>query len=163
MKIYVPLAVCSEHEIGSEVAVTLRGIPAMTGQPEVPVRGTLKALIDTDFGRVARLDVGSLSLAITERAPYTVHPRFWRELGLNPWKADAIVQKALFHYRFFYAAMSRMTVPVVSDGASSLNNVKNLRFDLPVWPNQPVDDWRRFDRVRRGQEVLPNTAQSTHA
>ncbi len=155
-RIYLPifdpcgLKACWDTPLGSEVSLVLGGLPEMGDQPKVPVRGVVKALVDTKFGRVARLDVGALSVAITERPPYSVHPSFWRELGLSPWKADAIVQKALFHYRFFYGAVSRKTVPVVSGGASSLENVKNLRFDLPVWPNQPVEEWRTFDEIRRG-------------
>jgi len=155
-RIYLPihdpaaLQACWDKEIGATIELVLRGIPEMTDQPEVLVCGKIKALVHTEFGRVARMDIGGLSVAIAERAPYTVSPRFWRQIGLNPWRADAIVQKALFHYRFFYAAMSRKTVPVVSDGASSLNAVRKLRFDLPVWPNQAVDEWRTFDQKRRG-------------
>ena len=133
------------------ILVHITGLEEVPGQPDVPVSGVVRALIDTEFGRIARLDVGSLSIAVCEKAPYSVHPRFWRELGLNPWKADAIVQKALFHYRFFYALCSRKSLAVVSDGASSLRNITKLEFDLPVYPNQDVDEWHTFDQARRLQ------------
>jgi microcystin degradation protein MlrC len=154
-KIYLPirdpkaLDACWAAGLNESIKLTLTGLPEVPKQPDVPVHGVIRALIDTEFGRIARLDMGSLSIAICEKAPYSVHPRFWRELGLNPWRADAIVQKALFHYRFFYALCNRKTLAVVSDGASSLKNITNLTFDLPVYPNQDVSEWKTFDRARR--------------
>ena len=71
-------------------------------------------------------------------------------MGLSPFKADAIIQKALFHYRVFYVASVRKNIPVVSPGPSSLDNVRNLRFDLPVYPQEDVKEWRSFDQARRG-------------
>lgn len=63
-----------------------------------------------------------------------------------------IVQKALFHYRIFYAASSFRHVGVVSDGASSLRRVRERRYAVPTWPGQDPDDWRPYDPVLRGIE-----------
>ncbi len=161
LTVYIPLTdpaaleACWGRPEGETVDLTLRGIPTIGVQPEIAFRGVLRAQRHTEFGRVVRLDAGTVSVALTDRPTYTVHPRFWREIGLDPWKADAIVQRSFFHYRFFYVAMNRKNVGVQTAGASDLENVKRKRFDMPVWPSADVQDWRPFDRVRRGIVAHP--------
>ena len=106
--------------------------------------------VTNESGTVIRVDTGTLSVALTSGLPLTISPRFWRELGLSPWEADAIVQKMFFHYRFFYAAVNRANIPVGTEGPTSLENLRKMSFDLPVWPQQDVSEWRSFDEVRRG-------------
>ncbi len=161
LRIYVPIhdpIAVQKHKdasIGEAVEVLVQGFPADGSQPAVPLSGVLAACIDNESGTVLRIDVGKISVALTDRPPLTVSPRFWRELGLSPWQADAIVQKMFFHYRFFYVALNRGNIPVLTEGSTSLNNIQKLDFDLPIWPNDPVTDWRAFDRVRRGLEPAP--------
>ncbi len=156
LRIYVPIhdpdAVQQyrDHAVGTPIELIVRGHPNDGEQPEVPLSGTLAARVENESGTVLRIDVGKISVALTERPPLTVSPRFWRELGLSPWQADAIVQKMFFHYRFFYLAVNRANIPVLTEGPTSLDNIRSLEFDLPIWPNDPVTEWRSFDKVRRG-------------
>lgn len=155
LSIYVPIHdpaaidVLWSATIGEQVQVTLRGTPGMDDQPELPLAAKVYARQDTAFGRTVVLGLEALRIAVTERPPYTLHPGFWKSLGLSPFRADAIIQKALFHYRIFYAASVRKNIPVVSAGPSSLDNVRNLSFDMPVWPRDDVQEWRTFDEARR--------------
>ena len=126
---------------GSVHDVALTGTPGY-GSPEVGIRATVSDQRETDFGRVIRLDAGELHLAITERPPLPIHPSFWRDLGLNPRKADVLVQKNFFHYRMFYATTSFTHVGVVSAGATSLERVKTRDYRRPTHPQVQVDDWR---------------------
>jgi microcystin degradation protein MlrC len=109
--------------VGAPISLVLRGTPGY-GQPEVPLQGHIGAKRVTDFGRTLRIDAGGLHVALSERPPLPIHPKFWRELGLSPRKADVIVQKNFFHYRIFYAASSFQHVPVVTSGATSLDEVR---------------------------------------
>jgi microcystin degradation protein MlrC len=139
--------------IGSDVNVVLRGTPGYD-QPEVALAGAVAAKIVTDFGRVVRVARGGSSVAISERPPLPVHPKFWRELGVDPRQADVIVQKNFFHYRMFYAAISFRHIPVVSAGATSLDRVRERapRHD---------GNWRPHDpELRRGRQQP--AAQSAH-
>lgn len=166
LTVYLPLhdpAVIEElwpTDEGTTVDVVLRGTPGMGPQPQVRLHATLLTRAESAFGRTVVLKQGGLHVAVCERPPYTVHPRFWRELGLSPFKADAIVQKALFHYRVFYVASTRKNIPVITSGPSSLDNVRNLTFDLPVWPQQPVTEWRSFDKARRAKP-MPGTKNTS--
>ena len=126
---------------GSVHDVSLTGTPGY-GSPEVGVTATVADQQNTDFGRVIRLDAGDLHLAVTERPPLPIHPKFWRELGLNPRKADVLVQKNFFHYRMFYAATSFTHVGVVTEGATSLDRVRTRNYRRPTHPQVQVDDWR---------------------
>ena len=162
LAIYVPLhdpALVEElwNETGDQPrAVTLRGTPG-GDQPELNWQARVASRRNTDFGRTLLLEAGGIRVAVTQRPPCTIHPRFWRELGISPWKADAIVQKSLFHYRIFYAVVARGHLPIVSDGPSSLRRVGELPFSHPVWPRDNVADWRSFDAAQR--EQLPVVEQ----
>ncbi len=155
LRVYVPVHdaaavdACWNAPIGDEVDLVVRGVDTGAGEPEVPIHAVIAARCENESGRVVRLDVGKVSIAITERLPLTIAPRFWREIGLSPWQADAIVQKTFFHYRFFYAAVNRGNIPVASAGPTSFTNFDRLTFDLPVWPQAEVSEWRGFDRARR--------------
>ncbi len=131
--------------LGTRHAVTVRGTPNYH-MPEVPLEVTVAARTEGDFGRTVRLDAGSekhgLRLVACERAPLPIHPSFWRAVGLEPRRADIIVQKNFFHYRMFYAALSFRHIPVVSAGATSLRRVREQPYDVPMHPQQVLADWR---------------------
>ncbi|MDP3278179.1 MAG: M81 family metallopeptidase [Deltaproteobacteria bacterium] len=144
-----------ELPIGSEHTLTLRGTEGYD-MPEVTVRATIAARIDSDMGRKVRLDVGKLSIAVMEKPPLPIHPRYWREIDLDPRKADVIVQKNFFHYRMFYAAISFDHLPVVSSGATSFGRVRERKYFTPVHPETHIEDWRQYDttlRMRRAAKA----------
>jgi microcystin degradation protein MlrC len=131
--------------VGAPISLILRGTPGY-GQPEVPLLGHVGARRLTDFGRTVRIDAGSLHVAISERPPLPIHPKFWRELGLSPRKADLIVQKNFFHYRIFYAASSFRHLPVVTSGATSLGEVRLRAEEATVRRGFAASaDWRSQD------------------
>jgi hypothetical protein len=130
------------------VSVELAGTPGY-GQPPVAVEAVVAARAEGDFGRTVRLDVGSLHVVIAERAPLPIHPRFWRAVGLTPRAADLIVQKNFFHYRMFYLTSSFRHLPVVSQGATSLERVRARDYRVPTWPAARLDDWRPYDPLLR--------------
>lgn len=158
LRAYVPvhdpalLAQTWSLPIGSEHELVLRGTPGY-GMPEVPFRATVMAAVESELGRKVRLDVknGSTTthVIVTEKPPLPIHPRFWRDVGLNPRKADVIVQKNFFHYMMFHAAISFEHVPVVSDGATSFGRVRERAYKTPTHPGTKVDDWRALDPVLR--------------
>ena len=159
LRCYVPVhdpaavALTYELPIGTELAVTLRGTPGY-GMPEVEIpRARIAARVDGDFGRTVRLDVGDVQVAVTERAPLPVHPKFWRELRLKARDADVIVQKNFFHYRMFYAATSFHHLPVVTEGATSFDHVRDREYRVPVYPNAEPADWRESDPILRRTEA----------
>ncbi len=140
-----------EVPVGGEVDLVLRGTPDYE-QPEVALRAMVAAKQTTDFGRIVRLVRGSVHIAISERPPLPIHPKFWRELGVDPRSADLIVQKNFFHYRIFYATISFQHVPVVCGGATSLQRVATRPYRVPTHPGTRIGDWRASDpELRKGR------------
>lgn len=138
----------SSEPIGATVELPLRGTPGYA-QPEVTLRGTIGAKSDSDLGRRVRLDIGPLRVAICAEPPLPIHPKYWRELGVNPREADLMVQKNFFHYRLFHATTSFRHLPVVSRGATSLRSVAVAEWDIPRYPSSDPPDWREGDRALR--------------
>jgi len=146
--------------VGSPISLVLRGTPGY-GQPEVPLQGHVGAKRVTDFGRTLRIDVGTMHVAISERPPLPIHPKFWRELGLSPRKMDIVVQKNFFHYRIFYAFRSFQHVPVVTSGATSLDEVRVRAEAATVRRGfANVTDWRPFEARLR---ALPRRSPTGRA
>ena len=138
-----------DADLGSSHAVVLRGTPGY-GMPEVALDVRVAGRSNAELGRTLRLDAGPLSIAVSERSPLPIHPVYWRQLGLSARKADVIVQKNFFHYRIFYATTSFRHLPVVSEGATSLERVKSRRYQVPTYPGQSPEGWRPYDPVLRG-------------
>lgn len=158
LKSYVPVrdaeavAQLWERELGAEVSLEVGGRLDAEMCPPVPVRGTLRTKKDTGaFGRAVTLDLGHVQLILSEHAPLPIKPRFYREMGLEPWRADLVVVKNFFHYRLYYAGVHRKTVPIQTRGITDFELVlERQTFNDPVHPLDPVSDWRSADARRRG-------------
>ena len=88
---------------------------------------------------------------IVLRSSRFVEPRFYREMGLEPWRADLVVVKNFFHYRLYYMGVHRKTVPIQTRGITDFEMVlEQQEFNDPVHPRDPVSDWRPADARRRG-------------
>lgn len=148
--------------LGGRLSLVLRGTPGYD-QPEVPLEATVAARHTGEFGRMVRLDSGSFHVVVSERAPLPIHPRFWRDLGLSPRRADLIVQKNFFHYRMFYLTMSFRHLPVVSRGATSFERVKTRAYRVPVHPTVDLPDWRPFDPILRRSRAAAAAANGVEA
>ncbi len=120
--------------------------------PPVRVAGRLRSKHDTaHFGRTVVLDLGHVQLILTALPPLPLKPSFYGDLGLNPWRADLVIVKNFFHYRVYFALSHRKSVPIRTRGASDLDlPLTRGVFNDPVYPRDPVTDWRPADRRRRG-------------
>jgi len=132
---------------GTRRTVVLRGTPGY-GAPEVELDVQIGPRASGQFGRTLRLDSGRLHVVISEQPPLPIHPSFWRTLGLRARDADVIVQKNFFHYRMFYLTTSFAHLPVVSDGATSLERVRERAAAMGLHPGLRLGDWREPAGVR---------------
>jgi hypothetical protein len=111
---------------------------------------------------MVRLDIGSFHVAVSERAPLPIHPKFWRELGLSPRRADLMVQKNFFHYRMFHLTISFQHIPVVSSGATSFDRVRTRTSVVPTHPSSVLEDWRASDRLLRAVHSVHHHDKTAH-
>ena len=126
-----------------------------TLQPEVntpvEVRGRVLFAIDHEnFGKTVVLDCDHVKIVITTGPPLAMKPAFYRDLGLDPWKADICVVKSMFPFRLYFLGHNRLSIYVKTEGNTDLDAPKRLTFNHPVHPLAAVEEWRTVDRIRRG-------------
>lgn len=138
------------NAIGDTVTLTVGGRFDPIDSPPQRVQGVLRAKRTTPtFGRIARLDLGHVQLVLTEGAPLVMKPDFYRQVGLEPLRADVTVVKSFFPFRLFFLAESRLALYVKTRGVTDLDRAHGLAMNGPVHPMTRLTDWRAQDARRR--------------
>lgn len=139
-----------ERSIDDEVEVALGGKYDPERNPSLLVKGVL-AHKGRAHGvdRLAILRVGTIHIVVIEGPAIVMRPSFFRNAGLNPWKADILVVKNFFPFRLFFLALSRKTIYVTTGGITDMDAAFAIDFAGPVHPREEVRDWREADRRRR--------------
>ena len=105
------------------------------------------------FGRSVVLVVDQVSIVITEGPALAVRPAFYRDVGLEPWRADVVTVKSFFPFLVYFAAVNRKSIFVRTSGPTDLDAAFSLPSDGAMYPRDSIDDWRQRDRQRRGLDT----------
>ena len=83
-------------------------------------------------------------MILTELPETAAKPGYFTDLGLSPWKADLVVVKNLFPFRYNYVLYNRMTLEVLTPGASDVDvhRLPYTRIPRPIYPLDEIGDWR---------------------
>jgi microcystin degradation protein MlrC len=153
---YVPLrdpvvvAELWEKPEGNQVRVSVGGKLDPARDDALEVEGKLfKKVARKGLGRMVVIDTGSVKLVLTEGQALAVMPAFYRDAGLDPWKADIVIVKNFFPFLLFFAPIMRKVIYVRTGGTTDFDAAFSLPFDGPVWPRDPVLEWRTTDARRR--------------
>lgn len=139
------------RHIGDIVTLTIGATLDPASSTPLPVRGTVLSKHDRHgFGRTVVLAVDHVRIVITEGPSMVMRPSFYTEVGLHPWNADIVMVKNFFPFLMFFLAYNRKTIFVRTRGTTDFDAAYRLKFDGPMHPRDPVDDWRARDRLRRG-------------
>jgi microcystin degradation protein MlrC len=139
------------RRVGDAVSTTIGGRLDPASSTPLAVRGELVGRYERrGFGRNVVLAVADVRIVVTEGPAMVMRPSFYREVGLDPWRADIVVVKSFFPFLLFFLACSRMTIFARTRGATDLDAAFRLRFDGPIHPRDDVPDWRPRDAARRG-------------
>ncbi|MDO1449507.1 M81 family metallopeptidase [Rhodocytophaga aerolata] len=97
-----------------------------------------------DTGKTAVLKNRGTHLILTERPVAAFFPKFFTELGLNVWKADIVVVKNLFPFRYFFLLYNRKTINVVSAGTTNLDvfQLTYRQISRPIYPLDKIESWK---------------------
>ncbi len=170
LRSYVPLldplrvAELWDRPAGDPVRAEVGGTVDPVLNPPVPVAGRIRGRATTRyFGRAVVLDLGHVQLVLTERPPYPLKPRFYSDVGLDPWRADLVVVKSFFHFRIYFLLVCRKSLLVRTKGLTDLDWIRKVRYDVPVHPIAEVDDWRPADRIRRGEYTRSENGQTARS
>lgn len=142
------------RDIGDTVELAVGGRFDPIDSPPVSVRGVLRHKRTTgSFGRIVALDLGHVQLVLTEAAPLVMKPAFYRQVGLEPLRADITVVKSFFPFRLYFLAESRLALYVKTRGVTDLDRVQSLTMNGPVHPMTRLADWRAQDARRRAEPI----------
>jgi microcystin degradation protein MlrC len=145
--------------VGDVVATSIGGRLDPASSSPLPVRGTVAAKVERPgFGRNVVLAVGDVRVVVTEGPAMVMRPSFYKEVGLDPWKADIVVVKNFFPFLLFFLPYNRKTIFVRTRGVTDFDAAFRLPFDGPIWPRDQVADWRARDAERRGLAAAPSAA-----
>lgn len=154
---YVPLrdpaavAELWDRPEGSEIEVSVGGKLDPKRGKALVVRGRIQTKRRFHgFERMIVLACGDVRLVLVEGPAIVMHPSFYEQVDLDPWRADIIVVKNFFPFLLFFAKVNRKTVLVRTSGVTDFDAARELTFEGPVHPFDPVFDWRAADRARRG-------------
>ena len=151
-----------EKPEGSEVDLEVGGTRDPARHRPFRVRGVLRSKrMDPGLLRRVRLDLDPspgrstkdaprISLVIVEGPALVMKPAFYREMGLRLRDADVVVVKNFFPFRLFFLPYARATYYVRTGGITDPDAAFGLPLRPPVYPRDPVDDWRAVDARRRG-------------
>jgi len=96
------------------------------------------------LGKTVILKDRGIHLIITELPDATPRTSYFTDLGLSLWKADIVVVKNLFPFRFFYLLYNRKTVDVITPGVSNTDvfELKYTKIPRPIYPLDKIDSWK---------------------
>ncbi len=151
---------------GAEVTLPLGGESAPAFFAPLEVTGKVRSVADgsrvpvafhhqshIDMGRVVVFDVGPVTLLVSEKRGVAGNlPDVYRAFGVAPENYKIAVLKTASNFQFFApltAQVIRADTP--GPGQSDVHALPWKRIPRPVYPLDPVDDWRPFDRrIRTG-------------
>jgi microcystin degradation protein MlrC len=95
------------------------------------------------LGKTAILKDRGIRLILTEHPDPTYHPEYFTSLGLSLWKADIVVVKNLFPFRYYFLLYNRRTVNVISPGTTSIDvfSLKYRNITRPIYPLDDIGSW----------------------
>lgn len=151
LDVYIPLRDAPaarsawEAELGETVEVSVGSTLETTYNTRVAYRGELVHRSESqEYGKTVILRHEGIRLILTELPTTASSPDFFRDLGLRLGRADAVVVKNLFPFRFTYLGVNRKTVNVMTPGTTSID-VFDLEYEnipRPIYPLDPIEDWR---------------------
>ena len=139
-----------EAGVGTEVSVSVGGRLDPRYNRPVAITGRVHILSDGRFvgsdqksrgtegrmGRAAVIEVGAISVLVTERPAFTVDPAFFRSVGLEPREAKIVVVKSPLQFRDGYGGFAKDLWVVDTPGPSTarLDRLAWQRVSRPLYP-----------------------------
>lgn len=141
---------------GAQVTLMLGGDAATEFFTPLEVTGTVRTIgggvikiIDghqneVDLGQAVIFDVGPITLMITELRGLAGNlPQLYEAMGVNPREYKMAVLKTASNFQYFASISSRVIrADTRGPGQSDVFTLPWKRIPRPMYPLEPVDDWR---------------------
>lgn len=133
-----------EHSVGDEITLTVGGKIDTVYNAPFTYTGQITMRQETSYGKTVIVKYDGIHLILSELPMASRKPSDFKELGLSIWKADIVVVKNLFPFRYNYLLYNRKTVNVVSPGLSNTDPfaLNYVNITRPIYPLDKIDSWR---------------------
>ena len=91
------------------------------------------------MGRTSVLEIGAISLLVSEKAVPVVNPELYRSQGVEPMEKKIVIVKSPTNFRAEYAPFAAKMILVDTPGVSSAN-IRKLPYRRVPRPIYPLDD-----------------------
>ena len=118
----------------------MTGTVAHLGEGAFPLTGPAGKGMRATMGRHARLDVGNVSILLTERPAMTFDPEVFRQGGMHPEEADVVVVRSGNLFRAGWGEMAEGAIILDLPGATTprLSTLDYKRVQRPLYPLDDV-------------------------
>ncbi|MBW6497790.1 MAG: MlrC C-terminal domain-containing protein, partial [Bacteroidales bacterium] len=133
-----------QFKIGETVHLSLGGkIDTVYNQP-VQYSGEIIFKEETNFGKTLIIKHDGIHLILAELPMASREPSSFKDLGLSLWKADIVVVKNLFPFRYRFILYNRQTVNVMTPGFSNTDpfGLNFQHIPRPIYPLDEINSWR---------------------
>ena len=133
-----------KYDIGEQVSLSVGGkIDTVYNQP-LQYSGEIIFKEETSYGKTLIIKRDGVHMVLAELPIASRYPSDYKDLGLSLWKADIVVVKNLFPFRYRYILYNRKTVNVISPGLSSTDpfSLHYEHLPRPIYPLDQVNSWR---------------------
>lgn len=147
---YVPVrdavaaATAFAHNLHDQVTLTVGGKLDTVYNAPLAFTGELIFKKEGNLGKTVILKNHGTHLILTEQPDATYQPEYFTDLGLSLFKADIVVVKNLFPFRFNFLLYNRKTVNVISPGTSSIDvfSLQYRNITRPLYPLDDIPSWK---------------------
>jgi len=141
----VTLPVGGHANTGFFQPLLVSGTVRRIGSGQVPVANYYQN--EVDMGRVVVFDVGPVTLLVSElRGVAGNMPDVYRAFGVEPTDYKMAVLKTASNFQYFAPITSQVIrVDTTGPGQSNVFGLPWKRIPRPVYPLDPIDDWRGAD------------------
>ncbi len=133
-----------DYSVGDSVALNVGGKIDTVYNATLPYNGVITWKNETSFGKTVIVKHDGIHLIMSELPMASRLPADFKDLGLSLWKADIVVVKNLFPFRYNYLLYNRKTVNVMSPGLSNTDPfaLNYVNIPRPIYPLDQIDSWR---------------------
>ena len=133
-----------EHNVGDEITLTVGGKIDTVYNAPFTYTGLVDMKQETSYGKTVIVKHDDIHLILSDLPMASRTPADFRELGLSIWKADIVVVKNLFPFRYNFLLYNRKTVNVISPGLSNTDpfSLNYVNIPRPVYPLDRIENWR---------------------
>ena len=127
-----------KHAIGDSVDLLVGGKIDTVYNKTIPYSGVISFKQETSFGKTVIVKHAGIHLILSELPIAARYPSEYKDLGLNLMKADIIVVKNLFPFRYRFVLYNRKTINVMTPGLSNIDP-EQLNYQYIPRPLYPLD------------------------